>query len=49
MHTQHLTIALAGLGLCFLSLSYFICRAVGVLIFRKISLKKQFKQIREAA
>ena len=49
MHTQHLTITFAGMGFGFLSLSYFICKAAGKLVWQKITLKKDLKTIREAA
>lgn len=49
MHAQHLTIAFAGMGFGFMSLSYFICRTAGKLIWRKVTLNKQLKKTREAA
>lgn len=49
MFIQHLAITFTGMGFGFLSLSYFICKAAGKLVWQNITQKKQLKTIREAA
>ena len=49
MNTQHLNMLVAGMGFGFMSFSYFICRTAGKLVWRKVTLSKQLKKMREAA